>query len=61
MIPIYSGFKICERTSDLENYISITSIPWNHREWNTYEDVLSEYIENPQLIKNDDYIFLILG
>lgn len=54
---IYQGFKICERTCDLENYISITSIPWNHREWETYEDVLSENIENPQLIQNGDYIF----
>ena len=54
---IYNGFKICERTSDLENYISITSIPWHHREWKTYEDVLLDYVENLELIQNDDYIF----
>jgi len=54
---IYKGFTISERTKNLDNYISIMDIPWNHREWETYEDILNDYKRDNSLVNEDDYIF----
>lgn len=54
---IYNGFTISERSQNLDNYISIMDIPWNHREWVTYEDILNDYKRDNSLINEEDYIF----
>ena len=54
---IYKGFTISERTKNLDNYISIMDIPWNHKEWETYEDILNDYNRDNCLVDVNDYIF----